>query len=169
MYSVFVLFILFLSFTSGKCIITQKNPRCLDLEMFEQCLRAQQILDDFTKRVNYNTITLECYKNLYCLRYPPTASQYWCQNVDSYQLCVSAKNAIKKDSSSLKNLFQILCYKEAPLDINGVPVIDYYEDLPIEGPPLPLVLNFTKFVTSVGPIIFVNNCLFLLLLLIFLN
>ena len=82
---------------------------CNDIEMFQQCKRAQFLLDQFSTS-NY----IDC-----AIPPQPTGNfnnQYWCQNIDSFALCLNAKNIIDNSNSTNKHNFMITC--EFALQLN---------------------------------------------------
>lgn len=110
-------FFLLFSNTNGRCLITQENWGCQDFEMFEQCKRAQDVLDLYTTKMGYNLIHLKCYQHLNCPIYPPTSTgKYWCQNIDAYTLCSKATQLLQEEKT--------WCYFYPP-QVDGDPVIGF--------------------------------------------
>lgn len=110
-----------------------KQETCNDLEMLEQCKRAQFIYDQYNLANSNPFVTLQCSDNVVCAApanlFPYRQNSrvgYWCQNMDSYNICLQAKNAIEKSNSSNKDLFPISC-NYATLLVDGRPVINYFK------------------------------------------
>jgi hypothetical protein len=77
------------------------NARCNDMEMFEQCKLAQnkiniycdKIIKTYLNESLYNSIPdLECERHIHCY----CENYYKCQNLDSYDKCMSASNKLSE-------------------------------------------------------------------------
>lgn len=67
---------------------------CNDMEMFHQCDRAQQLLDRLANDQNQPPFTLGCAQNIVCATEETSNGRYWCQNMDSYDLCLNAQTLL---------------------------------------------------------------------------
>ena len=92
---------------------------CLDLEMFHQCGRAQQMLDLYTAKNLLPYQTIGCHNHIVCASPLPTGNgRYWCQNMDSYDLCLIVQNITANTDYSVTCGFSILLQ-------DNIPVLDY--------------------------------------------
>lgn len=81
----------------GRCGLSggARIRSCNDMEMFSQCSRAQQYLDEFNKDQGYSFATIECSDNIVCADYNNLDSAYWCQNMDAYNICKSVQRILE--------------------------------------------------------------------------
>ena len=67
---------------------------CNDMEMFEQCKRAQAQFDAYNNDRGYALVSVGCENNIVCVHDTyyyggyGTNLYYWCQNMDAYNLCL---------------------------------------------------------------------------------
>jgi len=101
---------------------------CNDMEMFHQCNRAQQVLDLFTTRNNLPLVTIGCAEHITCAANLPSGNgRFFCQNMDSYDLCIGAQAAI--DGVNQTAQYPIRCVYAEMLSDN-IPVLNYRQALP---------------------------------------
>ena len=102
---------------------------CNDLEMFNQCDRAQKIIDLYTEKNDRPIINIGCSNNIACAAtLPSTNGKFWCQNMDSYDRCVSAK--VMMDEMNQTQRYPIDCVFDVMLSDN-IPVLNYRKSSPI--------------------------------------
>jgi hypothetical protein len=139
-----LIFMLFLGLVLSKCRLwnfydnqLHTFTSCNDWEMFYQCKRAQDILDHYLIQNNLPFVSLDCMRNIKCILEPlfTTTGTYYCQQIDSYNICVSVKNSLGK----LKQ-FPIDCIMSTPME-NGSPVYGYYSRKPVDGITTSLTFN----------------------------
>lgn len=101
-----------------------KQEICNDLEMLEQCKRAQYMYDLFNIANNNSIITLPCANNIVCVAplnlFPYRQNsrlKYWCQNIDSYNICMNIKNTIDNSNYPNKHLYHVSCTFDVSSDI----------------------------------------------------
>lgn len=100
-----------------------KKPVCEDLEMFEQCKLAQSTYNRFRTDNGLNPIDIKCYNNIICAPVLPSGNGVWyCQNMDSYDMCTSIQDIIVNASQASK--YEIICEKAVELT-DRIPVLDY--------------------------------------------
>ena len=126
---------------------------CNDIEMFEQCKRAQFLLDQFSISNSLPLTTLNCFHNVICSIPPqPTgnvANQYWCQNIDSFELCLNAKNIIDNSTLINKRNFIITCNFALQLN-DGFQIFNYSKPGVLTGTTTSLPTT-TTFVFTTSP------------------
>jgi hypothetical protein len=101
---------------------------CNDMEMFHQCNRAQQILDLFTTNNGLPPVTIGCAEHIACSANLPSGNgKFFCQNMDSYDICLHAQAAISSVNQTAQ--FPIRCVYAEMLSDN-VPVLNYRQASP---------------------------------------
>ena len=90
------------------------------MEMFSQCSRAQQYLDEFNKDQGYSFATIECSDNIVCADYNNLDSAYWCQNMDAYNICKSVQRILENFTK-----YPVECNYEL-VSTDQIPIINYY-------------------------------------------
>jgi len=96
---------------------------CNDMEMFHQCDRAQKMLDAYTMKNNLPFVTINCADHIVCAAILPSGNgRYWCQNMDSYDICKFYSDTFTNGSGTAQ--FPIVCNLAVPLD-DGIPVLEY--------------------------------------------
>ena len=95
---------------------------CNDVEMFEQCKRAQFLLD-----MQGIGEELNCAHNIVCSAAIPGNGKFWCQNLDAYDLCLHAQ--------ALSNT-TIICSLATKLS-DDIAVLDYRESAATQPPTTP--------------------------------
>jgi len=122
---------------------------CNDNEMFEQCKRAQKIIDMWVWATNTGNsiIELGCADFIVCAADMTENGEFWCQNMDSYDLCLNAQTIIAIANATSQ--YSIRCREAVKLSDN-VPVLDYREAHPITTTTttLPPPTTFTPKVTT---------------------
>jgi len=102
---------------------------CNDMEMFEQCKRAQKILDMWVGTGSGNqSIELGCARFIVCSADISENGKYWCQNMDSYDLCINAQTII--ENANATSQYPIVCAQAVKLS-DDIPVLPYREAHPI--------------------------------------
>ena len=96
---------------------------CNDEEMFQQCHRAQHILDVFATKNNLPLETIGCADNIICSpTLPGNNGKFYCQNMDAYDLCIQAQSFI--DNLNQTAQYPIRCVYASMLS-DDIPVINY--------------------------------------------
>jgi len=102
---------------------------CNDEEMFQQCNRAQQVVDMALIKNNLPIVTIGCADHIICAPTLPTNNgKFYCQNMDSYDLCILAQELMIRLNEEAR--YQIKCTYATLLNDN-IPVIDYRKPGPI--------------------------------------
>ena len=123
---------------SAKCGVwnpgnTTEIAVCNDIENLQRCLRAQNLFDRLGvyARLDAPVKTFPCDKYVTCaVNFIDRATgTYWCQNMDSYNLCVAIRELMHK-SSHYAWIFEPDCDFSVMLSDN-IPVINYYTPPPI--------------------------------------
>jgi hypothetical protein len=141
-------FFLFLSFIilsiDAACMRTKQFECCNDHEMLEQCEHTQSLINDYCNEIIALNNTLELKKlipQLNCDQYalccvPKDRSYYLCQNMISYDKCLSAKSLLSDfiinaekyvviPQKNIDNVPTFTCKKKS--SVIGYGVYDYYE------------------------------------------
>jgi hypothetical protein len=102
---------------------------CNDQEMYFQCDRAQKIIDLYTMKNDLPIVTIGCSNSIACASpLPNNNGKYWCQNMDSYDKCISAKIMI--DNLTQSDRYPIECDFSVMLSDN-IPILNYSKADPI--------------------------------------
>lgn len=117
-----IILLLFLS-VSAKCAlwkvedgVDKLTDTCNDWEMFDRCKRAQEYLDIFTTKNNYNKMDIVC--PIACIAYIVPGRRLYCQQRDALNICIF-----------VNKLYPTLnCKRSVPIALDGYRVIDYVED-----------------------------------------
>ena len=95
-----------------------KQPMCDDMEMFHQCNRAQFLLDKYSELGNLPYTNLGCSQHISCAATLHSDGTFWCQNMDSFELCLVAQTILNNTN------FQVSC-KQAEVLTDGFPILNY--------------------------------------------
>ena len=120
------------------------------------CLRISSIKawDMFTMKNGLPPFTIGCAKHITCAATLPSSNgKYWCQNMDSYDLCMTAKAII--DVMNQTAQYPVECSFDVMLSDN-IRVLDYRKPGPITTttttvPPTTIPPNTTVPVTTTPP------------------
>ena len=96
---------------------------CNDMEMFYQCNAAQEMLDAYHRAMGLSLRFIGCYDHIVCA--PPLPSRngkFWCQNMNSYDLCVIIRDIIEAANATIE--YPVEC-KVAVMLTDRVPVLNY--------------------------------------------
>lgn len=113
-----IIILTFVITVKAKCGLGYQEWICNDMEMFYQCNRAQTILDAFTLKSNLPFYNLGCHKHIVCAA-KLSEGRYWCQNMDSYNLCLSGRDiiayAVVSDKYPIECRFDVLLEDRIPV------------------------------------------------------
>lgn len=102
---------------------------CNDEEMFQQCNRAQHVLDALLIKNNLPLVTIGCADHIICSPIlPANNGKFYCQNMDSYDLCLRAQELVTHLNYEAQ--YPIRCVLATMLSDN-VPVINYRKPGPV--------------------------------------
>lgn len=119
---------------------------CNDMEMFHQCNRAQTILDLFNTMNRLPIINIGCSEHIICAPNLPAGNgKYYCQNMDSYDLCVHAQSLVSNLNQTSQ--YPIRCVYSDMLSDN-IQVIDYRQAAPTTTTTVSTVFTNTSLTTA---------------------
>lgn len=95
-----------------------QNLVCNDMEMYYQCDRAQKYLDLYNAERGVPPSTVGCAQNIVCSWSPTGNGRVWCQNMDSFDLCVSIQEILNATRYSVECTF-------ATPNTDGIPILNY--------------------------------------------
>ena len=137
---------------------------CNDEEMFQQCHRAQYILDAFASKNNLPLATIGCADNIVCSpTLPGNNGKFYCQNMDAYDLCLQAQLFIENLNQTAQ--YPIRCVYASMLSDN-IPVINYRRSEPTTTIVPTVPANTTLTPTTTSPSLASLNLVSVLLLLL---
>lgn len=95
-----------------------QNLACNDMEMFYQCDRAQKYLDLYNAEQNIAPATVSCAQNIVCSGAFTENGRFWCQNMNSFDLCVSVQSILNATKYSVECTY-------ATANTDGIPILNY--------------------------------------------